>query len=122
MYGFAVDPDDANHVVAAGPDGLLTSTDGGLHLSRYRPHARGAELGSSRRAPGVDVGGAVYHDGPSAGLAAARCPANPRLLATTDMLFAVAAHDTAGLTGIYRSTDDGATWHLRYQTQHRDPK
>lgn len=36
------------------------------------------------------------------------------LLATPDALYA-AAHDRQEITGVYRSTDDGRTWQLRYR-------
>lgn len=34
LFGFAVDPDDPDHIVGAGPDGIVDSTDGGRTWSR----------------------------------------------------------------------------------------
>ncbi len=46
---------------------------------------------------------------------AGELPGEPQaFLATSTALYA-AAHDAQDATGIYRSTDDGSTWQLRYQ-------
>ncbi|MEO6318367.1 MAG: F510_1955 family glycosylhydrolase [Acidimicrobiales bacterium] len=116
LYGFAVDPDDAEHVLGVAPSGLTESADGG----RTWAEADGPQLftlswDAEAGLWGTDPGGIVWHrsgaDWEWAGSLAGGAQA---LLATPDALYA-AAHDAAGVTGIYRSTDDGRTWELRYR-------
>jgi hypothetical protein len=120
LADFAVDPSDADHVVAAGTDGLLDSVDGGRSWSRvdgpvlqvlsWEPH--GGLFGA---APDGTVhrsfdGGRTWE---GVGGLAGRPEA---LLAGTEVLYAAAAGED-GRTGIYRSEDAGTTWSLFY----RDP-
>jgi hypothetical protein len=118
LYGFAVDPDDAEHIIGAAPDGLIDSSDGG----RSWTAATGPALVTLSWDPevglwGADASGAVYRrTGPDWERAGA-LPGQPQaLLATPEALYA-AAQDSEEATGIYRSTDGGRTWELRY----RDP-
>lgn len=116
MYGFAVDPADADHVIAAGPDGILDSTDGGRTWSPVGgPTPVALSWSQATGLWGVDANGTVYHHDSSSWTRSGEMPGEPQaLLATTDTMFA-AAHDNDGRTGIYSSTDAGATWALRYQ-------
>lgn len=120
LASFAVDPDDPEHIVGAGPDGLVTSGDGGR---------------TWREIPGPTI--AVLSWDPTAGLAGAtpdgeihrsadrgatwtpagRLPGPPQALLATSTTWYAAA-DEGGATGIYRSTDTGRTWALYY----RDPR
>lgn len=123
LYGFAVDPDDADHVIGARPDGLrhgglIESTDGGRtwndidgpHLVVVSWHADGGLWGAEQD-------GRVWHRDSSGWTQAAELPGAPQaLLAAADALYA-AIHDADERAAIYRSTDDGRTWDLRY----RDP-
>lgn len=117
LIGFAVDPADADHVVAAGPEGLLDSDDGGRTWQRLRGPA--LMVLSWDKAPGLvgaDADGAVHRstDGGASWSRVGRLPGSPQaFLATADALYAAA--DADGRTGIYRSTDDGRTWRLRYR-------
>ena len=120
LYGFAVDPDDADHLVAAVPGGVSTSTDGGRSWSEPAdPAIVAVAWAPSGDLWGIEVDGSVQRsiDGGLRWAAAGAMPGEPQaLLATEDALWA-ASHDGDGVTGIYRSMDDGVSWQLRY----RDP-
>jgi len=119
LYAFAVDPDDPDHIVAATPDGLADSTDGGRS---WQP-SDGPTLLTLSWDPDAGLWGAepdrhVWRNDAAEWAQAGRLPGQPQaLLATPDALYA-AVHDAGDVTAIYRSTDDGATWQLR----HRDPQ
>ena len=121
LYAFAVDPDDADHVVAGRPDGLVAdglieSTDGG----RSWTAAEGPDLvtlswDADAGLWGADGGGAVWHRASSSWTPAGELPGAPQaFLATADALHA-AVLDAEERTAIYRSTDNGRTWDLRYR-------
>jgi hypothetical protein len=116
LFGFAVDPDDADHIVGAGPEGLIESSDGG----RTWGDADGPQLVTVSWDPeaglwGADPAGAVWHRVGSDWEQAGTLPGEPQaFLATPDALYA-AAHDDDDVAAIYRSTDDGVTWDLRYR-------
>lgn len=116
LFGFAVDPVDDDHVVAAAPDGLLESVDGGRTWTP-QPGPALVAISWDRSAGlwGVGAGGDVHRAEAAGWTAVGELPGEAQaLLATPDALFA-AAYDANGLTGIFRSVDDGATWELRYQ-------
>ncbi len=119
LVGFAVDPDDADHIVGAPADGLTESTDGG----RTWTGADGPRLVTLSWDPkaglwGADVSGHAWHRAGSEWNRAGKLPGEPQaFLATSKALF-VAVHDEDDVTGIYRSTDEGSSWDLRY----RDPQ
>jgi len=119
LYAFAVDPDYPDHIVAATPDGLADSTDGGRS---WQP-SDGPTLLTLSWDPdaglwGAEPDGHVWRNDAAELAQAGRLPGQPQaLLATHDALYA-AVHDAGDVTAIYRSTDDGATWQLRY----RDPQ
>ncbi|MGH9242947.1 MAG: F510_1955 family glycosylhydrolase [Acidimicrobiales bacterium] len=116
LFGFAVDPGAADHIVGAGPQGLSESTDGG----RTWTGAEGPQLltvswDADAGLWGADPGGIVWRRSTTEWNRAGGLPGEPQaFLATPDALYA-AAHDENGVTGIYRSTDDGRTWDLRYR-------
>ncbi len=116
LFGFAVDPADPDHVVAATPDGLSESTDGGQAWAPSNgPPLLTLSWDADAGLWGADAAGAVWHQSSGAWEQAGQLAGQPQaLLATTDVLYA-AAHDAARVTGIYRSTDYGATWQLRYR-------
>jgi hypothetical protein len=118
LVGFAVDPDDEDHLVGTGPDGLLDSVDGGRTWSQTDgPDLLPVSWDADAGLWGADAGGAVWRYDGSAWTRTGALPGEPQaLLATPEVLYA-AAHDADGVTGIYQSTDDGRTWELRY----RDP-
>lgn len=115
LFGFAVDPDDPDHVVAATPDGPVESSDGGRNWNPIDgPPLVTVAWDAEAGLWGVEPAGAVWHHATTWD-EAGRLPGAPQaLLATPDALYA-AAHDADGVTGIYRSTDDGRTWQLRYR-------
>lgn len=116
LFGFAVDPDDADHIVGAAADGLTESTDGG----RTWAGSDGPQLVTlswDRDAGlwGADPEGVVWHhDGDVWEQIGALVGQPQAFLATTEALY-VAAHDSDDITGIYRSTDNGRTWDLLYR-------
>jgi len=116
IFGFAVDPADADHIVAAGPDGPLESTDGGTTWEELDgPLLVTLSWDETAGLWGVAPDGATHHREPSGWVQAGSLPGQPQaLLATADALFAVAV-DGQERTGIYRSTDGGETWDLHYR-------
>ena len=118
LFGFAVDPDDADNVMGTGPDGLIESSDGGRS---WRPAEGPGLVALSWNAEaglwGTDRDGGVWRRSSATWERAGSLPGQAQaFLATPEGLYA-AAHDAQGRTGIYQSTDQGATWELRY----RDP-
>lgn len=116
LFGFAVDPDDREHIIGAGPDGLIESTDGGRTWTVLEgPRLVALSWDGDAGLWGADPTGAVWHLAGTDWTEAGRLPGEPQaLLATPDALYA-AAHDVEGVTAIYRSTDDGQTWVVRYR-------
>lgn len=116
LYGFAVDPDDPDHIIGATPDGPVASTDGGRTWNGID--------GPAFLAVSWDLGAGLWAADPRGGVwqrrgdeweLAGTLPGQPQaLLATPDALYA-AAHDDADVTGIYHSNDGGHTWDLRYR-------
>lgn len=96
IYGFAVDPVDPDHLVGAGPDGLLESNDGARTWSALDGPVL-VTLGWDETTGlwGVGPDGATHHRQPSGWVQAGSLPGQER-------------------TGIYRSTDGGETWDLHY--------
>lgn len=118
LFGFAVDPDDEDHLVGTGPNGLLDSADGGRTWAQTDgPDLLPVSWDADAGLWGADAGGAVWQYDGSAWTRVGDLPGEPQaLLATSGGLYA-AAHDADDITGIYKSTDDGRTWELLY----RDP-
>lgn len=116
LFGFAVDPDDPDHIVGAGPDGLVESTDGGRSWAGIQgPPLVVVSWDPGAGLWGADPAGAVRHHNGSDWEEAGDLPGPPQaFLATADALYA-AVHDDDEVTAIYRSTDDGRTWDLRYR-------
>lgn len=116
LFGFAVDPDDAEHIIGAGPDGLSESSDGGrTWVGTEGPRLVTLSWDAEAGLWGADAGGKVSHfDGTTWKQAGELVGEAQVLLATPDALYA-AAHDRQEITGVYRSTDDGRTWQLRYR-------
>jgi hypothetical protein len=114
MSDFAVDPDDADHLIALTDEGLAESTDGGR---TWQPTDGPNVVFLSWHADdglwGVDSDGRVFTRGAGGWEERSALPGQPQaLVATGDAIYAAAVAD--GRTGVYVS-DDGATWSLRYQ-------
>jgi len=116
LFGFAIDPEDPDHIVGAGPDGLVESTDRGRTWTRSDgPQLVTLSWDAEAGLWGADPSGNVWFRGSEAWNDAGRSPGMPQaFLATADALF-IAVHDEDSVTGIYRSTDDGRSWDLRYR-------
>jgi hypothetical protein len=116
LFGFAVDPADADQIVATTPEGVQTSSDGG---TTWQPTTGAPELALvawdvDSGLWGVDPGGTTYHaTALDAGWEqAGSLPGPPQaLLADGETLYAAAAD--GDVTGIYQSTDAGTSWELR---------
>ncbi len=117
LFGFSVDPEDVDHIVGTGPTGLIESNDGGrTWAGTGDPRVVATSWDAEAGLWGVDAAGTVWRRTESGWSRAGALPGEPQaLLATPDGLFA-AAHDDEGATGIYRSTDEGRTWVLRYRS------
>ncbi|MGH9244665.1 MAG: F510_1955 family glycosylhydrolase [Acidimicrobiales bacterium] len=118
LYGFAVDPDDADRLVAAAPDGLRHSSDGGRSWSEpAEPGLVTVAWDAGGTLFGVEASGAVQRstDGGDTWEGVGRLPGSPQSLLAADGDLWAAAHGDGNVTGIYRSTDGGVTWALRYR-------
>lgn len=118
LYSFAVDPGDADQIVAAAPGGLRTSTDGGRTWSE----PAGPELVVVSWDPagtlwGSDQRGLVQEssDQGQTWEAVGELPGQPQALLAADGDLWAAAAGNFGPTGIYLSADGGRSWDLRYQ-------
>lgn len=118
LLGFAVDPDDAEHILATTPEGVQSSGDGGR---TWQPATGAPPLvlvawDSASGVWGVDRGGVVHHGNSTVDgwEQAGTLPGPPQALLASDAVL-YAAVDEDGVTGIYRSADGGATWELRYR-------
>lgn len=118
LYGFVVDPADADHLVGASPDGLLESTNGGRAWTAVDgPPLVTVSWDRDAGLWGVEANGVVWRRVGSDWDEAGRLPGEPQaFVATAEVLYA-AVHDEDERTAIYESTDDGRTWDVRY----RDP-
>jgi len=116
LFGFAVDPDDPDHIVGAGPDGLVESADRGSTWTRTGgPQLVALSWDAEAGLWGADSGGNIWFRGSEAWEIAGPSPGVPQaFLASPEGLF-IAVHDERSVTGIYRSTDNGRTWDLRYK-------
>jgi photosystem II stability/assembly factor-like uncharacterized protein len=116
LAGFAVDPENPQHIIGAGPAGLLESTDGGRTWDQLDgPQLLAVSWQADAGLWGADPDGVVWRRAGAGWERAGKLPGEPQaFLATGDALYA-AVHDEADVTGIYRSTDDGRTWILRYR-------
>ncbi len=64
---------------------------------------------------GADAEGAVWNRNGSEWAQTGSLTGEPQAFLTTPDALDAAAHDADDITGIYRSTDNGRTWELRYQ-------
>ena len=119
LLGFAVSPTDPDHVVGAGPNGLIDSADGGR---TWRPLDGPGSVALSWNAESglwaVEPDGSVHRrrEAGSPWEQPGRLPGEPEaMLARGGVLYAAALED--GVTGIYRSDDAGATWSLIYRDE-----
>lgn len=119
LYSFAVDPEDADHVVGASPDGLLDSTDGGRTWQALDgPAVVALSWSETTGLWGVTADGTTYSGGVEGTdwRETSSLPGPPQaLLADGGVLYA--ASEVGGVTGIYRSGDDGRTWRLEYRDE-----
>jgi hypothetical protein len=118
LGAFVVDPAGADHIIGAGPSGLLESGDGG----RTWQHAEApvlVPLGWDHVGGlwGAAVDGAVWERVDVGWTEQGSLHGEPQALLVTAKTIYAAAHDPDERTAIYQSSDDGVTWKLRY----RDP-
>jgi hypothetical protein len=116
LFGFAVDPGDADHIIGAGPDRLVESTDGGREWAGvHGPPIVALSWDADAGLWGADPGGIVWRHAGDDWERAGTLPGAPQaFLAAADALYS-AVHEADDRTAIYRSTDDGRTWDLRYR-------
>jgi hypothetical protein len=116
MFGFVVDPNEADHIIASGQDGLIESTDGGRTWQQVDgPRLLVLSWDDKAGLWGADGEGAVWHLDGDAWQRAGELGGQPQaLLATSDALYA-AAWDATETTVILRSDNKGRTWGVRYR-------
>ena len=119
LFGFAVDPNDPDHVVGASPEGLLDSVDGGRTWEPVDgPGLVALSWDLEMGLWGVELDGTVHRreQAGSSWQQQGRLPGQPEaMLARGGVLYAAALEDD--ITGIYRSDDAGTTWHLIYRDE-----
>lgn len=116
LFGFAVDPGNGDHIIGAGPSGLLDSDDGGRTWRETNGPAL-VTLSWDRAGGlwGADPEGEVWQRGNADWVRKGTLPGEPQaFLVTADTLYA-AAHDADDRTGIYVSNDGGKSWDLRHR-------
>lgn len=115
LYSFAVDPADADHILAAGPQGLVESADGGrVWLPTSGPSLVALSWHRTFGLWGLDAAGTVYQSLGADWLPVGRLAAVPQvLLAAADGLYAAVEERSDGVTSIYRSAD-GEEWTVVY--------
>lgn len=119
LFDFAVDPAAPDHVVAASPEGLLDSVDGGRTWRAVdSPGLAALSWDPEMGLWGIEPDGAV-HRREQTGAAwqhVGDLPGQPEaMLARDGALYAAALQDDT--TGIYRSDDGGGTWRLVYRDE-----
>jgi hypothetical protein len=117
MGDFAVDPADADHLVAMTQQGLAESTDGGRTWTRIAgPQLAVMSWNESQGLWGVAPTGETYRRDGEGWQSAGALPGAPQALLVTDGgLHAAVSEGEA--TGIYLSTDGGESWAPRYSPQ-----
>ena len=118
LASFAVDPATPEHLVAATPNGVVDSVDGGR---TWRSLGDGPAVAvvtwSDDGLVGIDPRGTVHRrDETGRWTAAGTLPGPPQALAAHRGVLYAAAND-GDVTGIYQSDDDGRTWKLRHRDQ-----
>lgn len=117
LFGFVVDPVDESRVVAAVPDGVVQSDDGGRSWSPPSgPRLVAVTSDSDGSLWGADASGSVWSsaDG-STWSEVGRVDGDPNaVLASGDRLW-IATHIDDLTTMIQRSDDDGESWVVVYQ-------
>lgn len=117
MGDFAVDPADADHLLAMTDRGLAETADGGRTWRQVAgPQLAFMSWHESQGLWAVTPGGQTYRRSGEAWEPGGALPRAPQeLLVTDDALFA--AVDEGESTGIYVSRDAGHAWELRYSDQ-----
>ena len=122
ISSFAVDPTDADHIIATTSTGVATSSDGGRTFAAMSgaPPLTLVTWDPSRGLWGVAAGGAVLSATTPEGPWEDRgtLPGEPEAFLVDGSALYAAVMSPEGRTAIYRSNDDAATWQLRY----RDPR
>lgn len=115
LFGFAVDPADGDRIVGANPAGLIESGDAGRTWNKSEgPALVALSWDATAGLWGADPGGVTWRRQGSEWQRAAPLGGEPEaFLATSDALYAAARDGES--TVIYRSTDQGRTWQLRYR-------
>ena len=120
LADFAVDPADADRLVAMTETGLAESRDGGrTWTSIPGPQLVFLTWHESAGLWGVGPDGDTYERTDNGWEPHAPLPGQPQELHVTDDEVYAAAADARGATGIYVSTDRGETWELRYSDAKR---
>lgn len=117
MSGFAVDPEDADHVIAIAEQGAVESRDGGR---TWQPTESPALVVLGWRGDGAlygaDAAGTVHvRSTRGAWTELGRIPGSPHAFLATDGVLYVASQDAEDRVGVYESVDEGRTWRLRYR-------
>lgn len=114
LGAFAVDPADANHVVATTAAGLTQSSDGGRSWAATEgPALSVISWDAAEGLWGVTPGGGSYRHQAGRWEPRAAVPGRPEApLATKGLLLVATA--TANGTAVHVSSDDGRTWRQRY--------
>jgi len=115
LFGFAVDPRDADHILGAAPDALTESTDGGRTWAvTDGPAVVTITWDADAGLWAADASHTLWHH-TSAWQKAGTLPGEPQALLATPQAIYAAVHDENQVTSIHQSTDSGRSWNLRYR-------
>lgn len=116
IFSFAVDPTNAEHVIATTADGVAESRDGGRSWSLSEaPQLIVGSWDDASDLWGAGQDGTVYRRGVKGEWdETGSVPGEPQAFLARDGRVYAAAADPDGVTGIYASTD-GSAWKLLYR-------
>ncbi len=118
MLGFAVDPMDDDHLVAAVLGGVRESTDGGRAWSQTNgPSVVALTWEATSGLWGADGGGALWRRTGAVWREAGGLPGQPQVLLATPQSLYAAVTEASGATSLVESADGGASWTVRYREQ-----
>ena len=111
LLDLAVDPEQNFQLVAATPEGVMRSVDGGRSWeSLDSPDLVQVAWSSDIGLFGLDADGGLWSGGPLRWSPAGEVPGEPQVLEAHGSTLLAAVRDSEGVTEVYMSEDLGRTW------------